>query len=137
VTSPLDFFIISGLTRQGRGAHARRIPESNQTMNTRLLTKSVSLLVTIIFAASAAGGEPPKTNNNDKNRKLADDAKRMMAEDKGLHDSVSAAIKAHDAGKVKSLLAKRGIRLPEINFTKNQCCVTLPPFPNGPTFCCD
>src|ERR1043166_2845469 len=104
-------------------------------MNSKSVIKSAGLIGIVVFALSALHGAPVKADS-ERNRSIAEQAKSMMAKDKGFHDSVVAAIKAKNATKVQSLFAKAGLSLPKVQIT-NQCCVMLPPFPNGPVFCCN
>jgi hypothetical protein len=99
-------------------------------MNSKYVIRSVALMGLVVFAVSGVNGEPVKTSN-DRNRATAERAKSMMAKDKKLHDSVVAAIKAKDTTKVQSLFSKAGLKLPEIRFGPNQCCIFLPPFHPG------
>ena len=111
-------------------------------MNSKSFMRSVGFIGLVVFGASALHGKPVKADS-ERYRSVAEQAKGIMANDKKLHDSVVAAIKAKDTAKVQSLFAKAGLSLPEMRISSTQCCVFLPPFgeqghgPSGPMICCN
>jgi hypothetical protein len=108
-----------------------------RTMKTliKFLTTSIALVVWTAAVAPAAE-QKEATKNQDsvassgagdtKEAKVAERAKRMIAEDKDLHAALSAALKAKDTAKVQSLFRKKGLDLGPIHMMPNPHCVRLP-----------
>jgi len=73
----------------------------------------------------ARASEPSNKEAANKEAKIADQARRMIAEDKELHKALTAALKAKDTAKIQSLFKRKGLDLGPIHMP-NPHCFTLP-----------
>ncbi len=102
-------------------------------MNSALIkVLAVSIAVVALSFGVARAAEPKARVSESSNKeatnkeaKVADQARRMIAEDKQLHQALTAALKAKDTAKIQSLFKRKGLDLGSVHIPTSHC-VQLP-----------
>jgi hypothetical protein len=100
-------------------------------MNSALIRVLAVSIVGVALSFGAARAAEPKARASEssnkeaanKEAKVADQARRMIAQDKELHQALTAALKAKDTARIQSLFKRKGLDLGTVHIHLH--CFTL------------